>query len=220
MKSAKRTSKGLTLVEVSISVLISGVVIAGMLFPLTATALLQRQEKPLAEAQNLARLEIENIRVSWSTSTGWGTTTTATIPIDTTAWSGVSTSSISLSNISGSLTNDAAVIAPSGVSSTTSASNLTGYTNVQGASVSILKGSTYSKNFIAQILVGATPNINNDLSRRVVIRIYATNTSGAIAASGTQTSITKSQITGDGSTISTSQQSGPLALLVTDIAKP
>lgn len=213
-------TKGLTLVEVAVSVFISGVVSAGIVFPLTATALLQRQEAPLAEAQNLARLEMENIRASWSTSAGWGSNTSATIPIDTTAWAGVTTTSISLSNISGNLTNDAATIAPGSVSSSTTAGNLNGYTNVRGASISIPKGTNYAKAYTAQIMVGETPNVTNDRSRRVVIRIYATNSSGTIAAGGTQTSVVKSRITADGGTTNTALQSGPLALLITDIAKP
>ena len=58
----QRNQNGLTLIEALVSVVIAGISLTALVIPMTSAALLQKQEKALNEASNLARLQMESFR--------------------------------------------------------------------------------------------------------------------------------------------------------------
>ncbi len=61
-----RNRRGLSLVEVLVAVVILALFMAALAPMLSASALLRRQQELIAEATNLAQLEIEEVRRTWS----------------------------------------------------------------------------------------------------------------------------------------------------------
>lgn len=66
MQLDARTGSGFTLVEVLVATVLLALFLAALAPMLSAAALLRRQQELIAEATNLAQLEIEEIRRSWS----------------------------------------------------------------------------------------------------------------------------------------------------------
>jgi hypothetical protein len=102
------------------------------------------------------------------------------------------------------------------------AANLTGFTFRQGINFPIPRATSgLSKDYIGQIIVGATPNVTGDKSRRVAIRIFAANNNaGALTIVSRTAARTKSISSADGNAVNNSANTGALAILVTDIAGP
>lgn len=230
-----RNRKGLTLVESLVAVLVAGVSLTSIVFPLTASALLQRQEKTLEEARNLARLEMESIRSYWSVSTTYAENGLVNVPVDNANWY-PATSPVSLQMVSAATslrTLDSTVPNLNAASVTTSyptnttatlitdnAGNTT--TGVYGINVPIPRGTSgRQSDYIGQIIVGASPSVSLDKARRVVVRIYvATNNSGTLSISGAGGTRSTSSISGNGAAVNAAQRSGPVATLINDIAGP
>ncbi len=238
-----RTRAGFTIIESLVAVLVAGVSVTALVFPLTASILLQRQEKIFDEARNLARLQMEDIRSQWSTARPTGQPGAPLTPayneggqvriyVDPASWrfSVTATSSVALQMATGMGTLNAAeaTVAPTAIVAsypgTQNAGALTGATGTYyGINVLMPKSlSQLSTDYIGQILVGSTPGVGLDKARRVVIRIYAaTNEAGtlrfAAGAAGTRAS---GIISAEGDRVRTALGSGPLAILVEDITSP
>jgi type II secretory pathway pseudopilin PulG len=241
----QRNQNGLTLIEALVSVVIAGISLTALVIPMTSAALLQKQEKALDEASNLARLQMESIRSQWSTAAGYyaGSTVTnnngtaVTVSVDPTSWPNTANAvNITMLSSSGTslqeLTQNVVSTAPTVVTATVTttcitaancaAANLTGFTFRQGVNFPIPRATSgLSKDYIGQILVGTTPNVTGDKARRVAIRIFAANNNaGTLTIASTTAARTKSLSTTDGNTVNTSMNTGALAILVTDIAGP
>jgi type II secretory pathway pseudopilin PulG len=241
----QRNQNGLTLIEALVSVVIAGISLTALVIPMTSAALLQKQEKALDEASNLARLQMESIRSQWSTAAGYyaGSTVTnnngtaVTVSVDPTSWPNTANAvNITMLSSSGTslqeLTQNMVSTTPTVVTATVTAAcitaascaaaNLTGFTFRQGVNFPIPRATSgLSKDYIGQILVGATPNVTGDKARRVAIRIFAANNNaGTLTIASTTAARTKSLSTTDGNTVNTSMNTGALAILVTDIAGP
>ncbi len=241
----QRNQNGLTLIEALVSVVIAGISLTALVIPMTSAALLQKQEKALDEASNLARLQMESIRSQWSTAGGYyaGSTVTnnngtaVTVSVDPTSWpntanavnitmlssSGTSLSSLSENVVSTTPTVVTATVTTACIAAANcAAANLTGFTSRQGVNFPIPRATSgLSKDYIGQIIVGATPNVTGDKARRVAIRIFAANNNaGTLTIASTTAARTKSLSTTDGNTVNTSMNTGALAILVTDIAGP
>jgi type II secretory pathway pseudopilin PulG len=241
----QRNQNGLTLIEALVSVVIAGISLTALVIPMTSAALLQKQEKALDEASNLARLQMESIRSQWSTAAGYyaGSTVTnnngtaVTVSVDPTSWpntanavnitmlssSGTSLSSLSENVVSTTPTVVTATVTAACITAANcAAANLTGFTFRQGVNFPIPRATSgLSKDYIGQIIVGATPNVTGDKARRVAIRIFAANNNaGTLTIASTTAARTKSLSTTDGNTVNTSMNTGALAILVTDIAGP
>ena len=130
------------------------------------------------------------------------------------------------------LTQDLVSIAPTAINSTVTttcisaanctAANLTGYTFRQGINFPIPRTTSgLSRDYIGQIIVGATPGVTGDKARRVAIRIFsANNSAGTLTIASTSAARTKSLSSMDGNAVNTNINTGALAILVTDIAGP
>jgi type II secretory pathway pseudopilin PulG len=241
----QRNQNGLTLIEALVSVVIAGISLTALVIPMTSAALLQKQEKALDEASNLARLQMESIRSQWSTAAGYyaGSTVTnnngtaVTVSVDPTSWPNtanavnitmLSSSGTSLSSLSENVVSTTPTVVTATVTTTCinaancAAANLTGFTFRQGVNFPIPRATSgLSKDYIGQIIVGATPNVTGDKARRVAIRIFAANNNaGTLTIASTTAARTKSLSTTDGNTVNTNMNTGALAILVTDIAGP
>jgi type II secretory pathway pseudopilin PulG len=241
----QRNQNGLTLIEALVSVVIAGISLTALVIPMTSAALLQKQEKALDEASNLARLQMESIRSQWSTAAGYyaGSTVTnnngtaVTVSVDPTSWpntanavnitmlssSGTSLSSLSENVVSTTPTVVTATVTAACITAANcAAANLTGFTFRQGVNFPIPRATSgLSKDYIGQIIVGATPNVTGDKARRVAIRIFAANNNaGTLTIASTTAARTKSLSTTNGNTVNTNMNTGALAILVTDIAGP
>ena len=241
----QRNGQGLTLIEALVSVVIAGISLTALVIPMTSATLLQSQEKTLNEASNLARLQMESIRSQWSTADGYYANSTVTnnngtavrVNVEPTSWPNTAnTVTLNMLGSSGTslqeLTQNLVSITPTVITSTVTttcitanncvASNLTGFTNRQGVNFPIPKATSgLSRDYIGQIMVGATPGVTGDKARRVAIRIFAANNNaGVLTIASTSAARTKSLISSDGSTTATSVNTGALAILVTDIAGP
>jgi type II secretory pathway pseudopilin PulG len=242
----QRNQNGLTLIEALVSVVIAGLSLTALVIPMTSAALLQKQEKALDEASNLARLQMESIRSQWSTPGGYyaGSTitnnngTAVTVSVDPTSWPNTANPvDISMLGFAGTslqeLTSNVVSTTPTVITATVTttciaaancaAANLTGFAFRQGINFPIPRATSgLSKDYIGQILVGATPNVTGDKARRVAIRIFAANRSstGVLTIASTTAARTKSLSTTNGSTVNTNMNTGALAILVTDIAGP
>jgi type II secretory pathway pseudopilin PulG len=248
----RRNQNGLTLIEALVSVVIAGISLTALVIPMTSAALLQKQEKALDEASNLARLQMESIRSQWSTAAGYyaGSTitnnngTAVTVSVDPTSWPNTANAvNITMLNSAGtslsSLSDNVVTIQPTITSTTTptisatvtstciaaancAAADLTGYAFIRGINFPIPRATSgLSRDYIGQMIVGATPNVTGDKARRVAIRIFAANNNaGTLTIASTTAARTKSLSTTDGNTVNTSMNTGALAILVTDIAGP
>jgi type II secretory pathway pseudopilin PulG len=241
----QRNQNGLTLIEALVSVVIAGISLTALVIPMTSAALLQKQEKALDEASNLARLQMESIRSQWSTAAGYyaGSTVTnnngtaVTVSVDPTSWPNtanavnitmLSSSGTSLSSLSENVVSTTPTVVTATVTTTCitaancAAANLTGFTFRQGVNFPIPRATSgLSKDYIGQIIIGATPNVTGDKARRVAIRIFAANNNaGTLTISSTTAARTKSLSTTNGNTVNTNMNTGALAILVTDIAGP
>jgi type II secretory pathway pseudopilin PulG len=241
----QRNQRGLTLIEALVSVVIAGISLTALVIPMTSAALLQKQEKALDEASNLARLQMESIRSQWSAAGGYyaGTTVTnnngtaVSVSVDPTSWPNTANPvNITMLNSAGTslqeLTQNVVSTAPTVINATVTttciaaancaAANLTGFTFRQGINFPIPRATSgLSKDYIGQIIVGATPNVTGDKSRRVAIRIFAANNNaGALTIASTTAARTKSISSADGNAVNNSATTGALAILVTDIAGP
>lgn len=232
----RRNHRGLTMIETLVSVVIAGVSTASLFFPLTAAALMQRQERILGEARNLARLEMENIRTTWSTgssSVDAAYKTAVRVPIDVAAWPGASQTVLALGPDTDlrDMTSGAAEVAPANVPSSGSVTTLSG---IKGGTVTIPRGPASSPNFatdyVAQILVGASPGVStagsSPKARRVVVRIFAARNNNSVltidtsANAATQNKRSTGSFTSDGGVSSNALHTRALAILISDVAAP
>jgi type II secretory pathway pseudopilin PulG len=242
----QRNQNGLTLIEALVSVVIAGISLTALVIPMTSAALLQKQEKALDEASNLARLQMESIRSQWSTAAGYyaGSTvinnngTAVTVSVDPTSWPNtanavnitmLNSAGTSLQELTQNVVSTTPTVVPATVTTTCiaaatcAAANLTGFAFRQGVNFPIPRATSgLSKDYIGQIIVGATPNVTGDKARRVAIRIFAANRSntGVLTIASATAARTKSLSSTNGSTVNTNMNTGALAILVTDIAGP
>lgn len=223
----QRRPQGLSLIECLVAVSIAALTFTGLFVPLTASVLVQRQEKPLGEALNLARLELEFIRSRWSLAANYNRAGAFTVPIDQVAWPNASVSAVSMAALAASPTWTSGQINASEVRPDhVSGGGVTGFSGIRSATVAIPRGGTLNDDYVAQILVGMTPGIGNDRSRRVVIRVFAAtrNAQNSLvvdpAITGAQTTRRNSLIASSGSAVASHLTGGALAILITDIAAP
>ena len=241
----QRNQNGLTLIEALVSVVIAGISLTALVIPMTSAALLQKQEKALDEASNLARLQMESIRSQWSTAAGYYAGSTVTnnngtsvrVSVDPTSWPNT-TNAVNLTMLGSAgtdlqeLTQNLVSITPTSINSTVTttcisaancaAANLTGFTFRQGINFPIPRATSgLSRDYVGQIIVGATPGVTGDKARRVAIRIFtANNNAGTLTIASTSATRTKSLSSTDGNSVNARMNTGALAILVTDIAGP
>jgi len=231
----RRNRNGLTLVESLVAATVAAIGVTALVFPLTASVLVDRQEKVLDEARNLARIEVENMRNFWATSTNYGAANApVTLQIDPLTWRFNSTASqpvtVQMATRGDTLRDLTAAqidsLLPTAVSATYPANTTPTAvaTGVLAINVPLPRANNPAQraDYIGQVLIGRTPGVANDKARRLVVRIYAaTNNSGTLAfASGAGAVRSEGVITGDGAVSRTSLGQGPLAVLVEDIAGP
>lgn len=262
----RRNGRGLSLVESLVAIVIGGLSITALAFPLTAGVLLQRQDRVLDEARDLARQQMEDIRSSWSTAKGWavasnGKPNDVQISISTSSWpidSGtvpvvldmtpLTKTALDLQDLRPeTITNcvpafnprtpsqDCIVASYSSLTPDPRAKELTTTPGVFGINLLMPRppASDQRTDYIGQIIVGRTPDIanvlsrpdiGNDLSRRVVIRIYAAVgnpldfAEPPLDEAVRQTA--RSVATNDGTLSLKALRNGALAVLVDDIASP
>jgi type II secretory pathway pseudopilin PulG len=242
-----RNRRGLSLVESLVSVVIGGMSIAALAFPLTAGALLQRQEKILDEARNLARLQMESIRSHWSTSQNWldadgPNPNDVLIPLRASSWpyTGDASALVIVNMTPGALNNIFTLdeltydridgIAALSPDSTLALTDV-GTPNEMLPTVQVFyvnvpmrkEDGNLSTDYIGQVIVGRTPNVGKDMSRRVMVRIFAAErgvgnaVSFAVGTTGTQA---RGTIAADGRESLNNLRSGPLTVLINDISAP
>jgi len=254
----QRNQNGLTLIEALVSVVIAGISLTALVIPMTSAALLQKQEKALDEASNLARLQMESIRSQWSKADGYyfgstgstGSTvtnnngTSVRVSVDPTSWPNTTnrvdltmlgSAGTGLKELTAETNKDWVSISPTAVTSTVtttciSAANCaaaalfssTLTAPPQGINFPIPRATSgLSRDYIGQIIVGATPGVTGDKARRVAIRIFtANNNAGTLTIASTSATRTKSLSSTDGNSVNARMNTGALAILVTDIAGP
>jgi type II secretory pathway pseudopilin PulG len=233
-----RNHKGLTLVEVLVSVTFSAILLAGLSVPLSIGIINRQQGQNLTSATNLAQAQVESIRGSWMDPQASATTGVSVGQNDfdnnniDIAWNGPNTTSPCVPTAGGSLTNvyaaanttltangtttllsDPSQIAPNSTSIPSTTRN-----------IAIDANGDCQQDYWGQIIFGNAPDSTGTgqipRTKRVVVRIFRvqtnpTNFSYTPVNAGRPTSYGTSTTTQNGVAISNL----PVAVVVADIPR-